>query len=156
MSDVKTPAGRAAILAVCEAATPRPWVTEETPRLGGSVNALLDGLWRQVAEASGQAAMFDTRATTGEIQQANARFMALARTALPEALEYIERLEQGLRDFEAVIIAKETRLATYGTHLFGCDLRVHAHIASGDTAAAVGTIECTCGLDAALGRDGGQ
>lgn len=65
VSDVKTPAGRAALLAVCEAA----------PKASGS------------------------------------RFIALARTALPEAIEYIERLEREREVLNKALDVAERELA---------------------------------------------
>lgn len=83
-----TPDRRAVLRAACEAATPGPWHVSETEleaavvyvdddKVPDAATVLFEGDWGTLADAG---------------------FIALARTALPDALDYIDRLERGLRD----------------------------------------------------------
>lgn len=88
-----TPERRKELRELADAATPGPWFVDEAPRLQGAVSTLIEGLTRQVAHADGQAAMFDYRADTAEIQRANAAFIAAARTAVPDLLDALHDAE---------------------------------------------------------------
>ena len=71
---------------LCSEATSEPWVADDPP--GGSVRAGS----HQVALACGAAAMYDERASTAEIQRANATFIAWARTGVPMLVAEVRRL----------------------------------------------------------------
>ena len=78
------PARLAALRAATEAMTPGPWFTDDAPRFGGSVDANIDGLPRQVAMASGQAPAAERRSSPHLIMLANAAgIVALRNEALP-------------------------------------------------------------------------
>lgn len=87
----------------CDPATPGPWFVPDDGRLQGSISAMIDGHARQVAAADGQAPQFDKRANAALIMYSNARFIAYAREALPDAIIEIRTLRAAL--LEACAIA---------------------------------------------------
>lgn len=89
-------------LALCEAATPGPWYLDTGNRLRGAVSTLIDGVRRQVAMIDGQAAQFDMRNDNPAVTiDANAAFIAEARTLLPAALREVQRLRGELEQARA-------------------------------------------------------
>lgn len=76
---------------IADAATPGPWFTPDERRLQGAVSARIGERECQVASIDGDAAMFDRRAETHEIQRANATFIARARTLVPRLLDALEQ-----------------------------------------------------------------
>lgn len=77
--------------AIADAATEGPWFTPDERRLQGAVSARIGERECQVASIDGDAAMFDRRAETHEIQRANAAFIARARTLVPRLLDALEQ-----------------------------------------------------------------
>ena len=69
----------AALRRLHEEATPGPWTIVQRP--GVTIEAVLDGLPREVVSISGQAAGFDLRAEPPEIMAANGRAVATLRNA---------------------------------------------------------------------------
>lgn len=86
--------------ALCDAATCGPWTQPESPRLRGSIDAIVDGRECQVATVDGQAAMFDMRQSADAIMHANANFIAAARTLVPALIAEVERLTRERKTFE--------------------------------------------------------
>jgi hypothetical protein len=86
-----TPERIAELWALCDAATPGPW-TFECLDAGSDEDDASGGCW-QVPEP------LVTASSEGDyLNGRNAWFIAAARTALPEALDEIERLRADLRD----------------------------------------------------------
>ena len=74
-----------------EEATPGPWAIVQRP--GVTIEAVLDGLPREVVSISGQAASFDMRAETPEIMAANGRAVMTLRNALPALADLVAAVE---------------------------------------------------------------
>lgn len=85
---------------LAKAATPGPWHTPDSRRLGGAISAMIDGRDCQVASVDGQAAMFDHRAEAATIALANAAFIAAANPATVLAL--LERVERAERELAGI------------------------------------------------------
>lgn len=76
-----------------EEATPGPWTIVQRP--GVTIEAVLDGLPREVVSISGQAAGFDLRAEPPEIMAANGRAVATLRNtadALADLVKFVESI----------------------------------------------------------------
>ena len=81
-----TPERRAELKRLCEAATEGPWETDDCHVFADDGRALLAYL-RPIPSM--------------QDRDANAAFIAAARTALPELLDYADRLEERMRSLEA-------------------------------------------------------
>lgn len=79
-----------------EEATPGPWAIVQRP--GVTIEAVLDGLPREVVSISGQAASFDMRAETPEIMAANGRAVMTLRNALPALADLVAAAERSTRE----------------------------------------------------------
>lgn len=92
MTDPTTAEGRAELHRICDAATPRPWeACQEDDGSGADYAWRVDGPPGHYSLASG-------------MMPSEAAFIAVARTALPAALDRIEDLERELAE------ARKTRI----------------------------------------------